>query len=171
MSRRPKVVIKPALMRLHRGDIMSPETRSRVMSRIRSKNTRPEMIVRRLLHGIGYRFRLHGRDLPGRPDIVFRSRRAVVFVHGCFWHRHDCGLGYMPRTRQQFWQDKFDGNVRRDQKVRNELKAAGWRVIVVWECQIDKLSALSARLVKSLGPPGCAPDSCGKTLTGQAGKR
>jgi DNA mismatch endonuclease (patch repair protein) len=151
---------------------MSPEKRSALMARIRGRNTKPEMIVRRLLHGMGYRFRLHGRDLPGRPDIVFRSRRTVVFVHGCFWHRHDCGLAYMPKTRQQFWQDKFNGNVRRDQRVKNELTAAGWRVIFVWECEIDQLSTLSARLVKSLGTPGRVgePDSRGDRVTGQEGR-
>lgn len=137
-----------------RGDIMSPEKRSALMGRIRGRDTGPEMIVRRLLHSMGYRFRLHGRDLPGRPDIVFRSRRAVIFVHGCFWHRHDCGLGYMPKTRQQFWQTKFDGNVRRDRKAMNELEAAGWRVIIVWECQIGKPSILAARLTNALGQPG-----------------
>jgi DNA mismatch endonuclease, patch repair protein len=152
---------------------MSPEKRSALMARIRGRDTKPEMIVRCLLHRMGYRFRLHGRDLPGRPDIVFRSRRTVVFVHGCFWHRHDCGIAYMPKTRQQFWQDKFEGNVKRDQKVTNELKAAGWRVIVVWECQVDNLSALSTRLVKSLGRPGPVrePDSHGEAITGQQGSR
>jgi DNA mismatch endonuclease (patch repair protein) len=136
-----------------RWDIMSPEKRSALMGRIRGKDTKPEMIVRRLLHSLGYRFRVHSRDLPGRPDIVFRPRRVAIFVHGCFWHRHDCGLAYTPKTRQQFWRAKFDRNVKRDQEVRDELETAGWRVIVVWECQLKKPSALSARLVKSLGPP------------------
>src|SRR5262245_45810086 len=91
-----------------RWDIMSPEKRSTLMSRIRGKDTGPEMTVRRLLHRLGYRFRLHTRDLPGRPDIVFRSRRTVIFVHGCFWHRHDCRFAYVPKTRRQFWKTKFD---------------------------------------------------------------
>lgn len=138
-----------------RWDIMSPEKRSALMARIHGKDTGPEMIVRRLLHSLGYRFRVHSRDLPGRPDIVFRSRRVAIFVHGCFWHRHDCGLAYMPKTRQQFWREKFDRNVKRDQEVEQKLKAAGWHVIIVWECELEQLSALSARLVKSLEPPRC----------------
>jgi DNA mismatch endonuclease (patch repair protein) len=137
---------------MRRWDIMSPEKRSALMARIRGRDTGPEMVVRRLLHGMGYRFRVHERDLPGRPDIVFRSRRAVIFVHGCFWHRHDCGLGYMPKTRHQFWQAKFERNVKRDQEVKGKLEATGWRVTVVWECELDRLPALSTRLIKSLGP-------------------
>ena len=142
-----------------RWDIMSSEKRSALMARIHGKDTGPEMIVRRLLHSLGYRFRLHSRDLPGRPDIVFRSRRVAVFVHGCFWHRHDCGLAYMPKTRLQFWREKFDRNVKRDQEVKKKLKAAGWRVTIVWECELEQLSALSARLIKSLGPPRCQANS------------
>ena len=146
---------------LPRWDIMSPEKRSALMARIHGKDTGPEMIVRRLLHGLGYRFRVHSRELPGRPDIVFRSRQVVIFVHGCFWHRHDCGLAYMPKTRQQFWREKFDRNARRDQEVKSKLEAAGWRVIVVWECKLEQLSALSGRLIKFLGPPSRqkSPDS------------
>ena len=137
-----------------RWDIMSPAKRSSLMARIRCKDTGPEISVRRLLHAMGYRFRLHARDLPGRPDIVFRSRRTVIFVHGCFWHRHHCGLAYTPKTRREFWQRKFDGNVMRDARARDELEAAGWRVIVVWECQLDNLSAVAVRLAKSLAPVG-----------------
>ncbi|HZT26468.1 MAG TPA: very short patch repair endonuclease [Pseudolabrys sp.] len=137
-------------------DIMSPAKRSALMSRIRGRDTGPERVVRKLLHAMGYRFRLHARDLPGRPDIVLRSRRVAVFVHGCFWHRHDCGLAYTPKTRREFWQRKFDDNVRRDRRTRGELEAAGWRVIIVWECQLDDPAALADRLAKRLGPPGCA---------------
>ena len=155
-----------------RWDIMSPEKRSALMARIRGRDTGPEMTVRRLLHGLGYRFRLHSCDLPGRPDVVFRSRRVAIFVHGCFWHRHDCGLAYMPKTRQQFWREKFDRNVRRDQEVRDELEAAGWRVIVVWECQLEQLSALSARLIRSLETPRRAeqPDHSGR-VSGRPARR
>jgi DNA mismatch endonuclease (patch repair protein) len=138
----------------HRWDIMSPAKRSALMARIRGRNTGPETAVRRLLHAMGYRFRLHARDLPGRPDIVFRSRRILLFVHGCFWHRHDCGLAYTPKTRRDFWQRKFDGNVRRDRWTRDELETAGWRVIIVWECQLDDPTALADRLAKELGPVG-----------------
>lgn len=135
---------------------MSPAKRSALMSRIRGQDTGPETAVRRLLYTMGYRFRLHARDLPGRPDIVFRSRHVAIFVHGCFWHRHDCGLAYNPKTRREFWQRKFDGNVRRDRRAKEELEAAGWRVIIVWECQLDDLPALAGRLAKHLGPPGRA---------------
>jgi DNA mismatch endonuclease (patch repair protein) len=133
-----------------RWDIMSPAKRSALMGRIRGHNTGPEIAVRRLLHGMGYRFRLHARDLPGRPDIVFRSRRVALFVHGCFWHRHNCGRAYKPKTRGVFWKRKFEGNVSRDRRTRKELEAAGWRVIVVWECELDDSTALADRLTKDL---------------------
>jgi DNA mismatch endonuclease (patch repair protein) len=134
-------------------DIMTPEKRSVLMGRIRGRDTEPEKAVRHLLHGFGYRFRTHAADLPGHPDIVFRSRRIAIFVHGCFWHRHDCGLGYMPKTRREFWQGKFDRNVERDSEVRRQLQAMGWRVVVVWECQLGRPSRLATRLVRLLGPP------------------
>ncbi len=141
-----------------RWDTMSRAKRSALMSRIHGRDTGPEISVRRLLHAMGYRFRLHARDLPGRPDIIFRSRRVALFVHGCFWHRHDCGLAYTPKTRREFWQRKFDGNVRRDQRTRAELEAAGWRVIIVWECELDDPSTLAKRLAKKLGPAGHVGD-------------
>src|SRR5262245_45714680 len=117
---------------------MSSAKRSALMARIRGRDTGPELIVRRLLHGMGYRFRLHARDVPGRSELVLRSRCAVIFVHGCFWHRHDCGLAYTPRTRRAFWQQKFNENVDRDRRAKHRLSAAGWRVVIVWECQLDK---------------------------------
>lgn len=134
-------------------DIMTPEERSVLMGRIRGRDTEPEKMVRRLLHGLGYRFQTHAADLPGRPDIVFRSRRTAILVHGCFWHRHNCGLAYMPKTRREFWQRKFDRNIKRDREVRKQLHAKGWRVIVVWECQLGRVSHLASRLVRLLGPP------------------
>ena len=137
-----------------RFDIMSRAKRSALMGRIRGRDTGPEMTVRRLLHAMGYRFRLHARDLRGKPDIVFRSRRVAIFVHGCFWHRHDCGLAYVPKTRPEFWQRKFDGNVARDRRTKHELEVAGWRVVVVWECQLGDLASLAGSLAKELGPPG-----------------
>ena len=106
------------------------------MSRIRGKDTKPEMIVRRLTHAMGYRYRLHAREFPGRPDLVFRPRRKAIFVHGCFWHRHEgCQFAYTPRSRQQFWNDKFESNVRRDQQALIDLASLGWQVLVIWECQ------------------------------------
>lgn len=133
---------------------MSQEKRSALMGRIRGRNTGPEMTVRRLLHALGYRYRLHARELLGKPDIVFRSRKVAVFVHGCFWHRHDCGLAYVPKTRPEFWQRKFEGNVTRDERTRRELEAAGWRVVLVWECQLSDLAALGRSLAREIGPPG-----------------
>lgn len=107
-----------------------------MMAGIRSRDTRPEMVIRRGLHALGYRYRLHDRRLPGRPDLVFPSRRAVIFIHGCFWHGHDCSLFRWPGARSQFWRDKIGGNIARDARVRAELRAAGWRVINIWECAL-----------------------------------
>jgi len=127
-------------------DIVSPKVRSAMMSRIRGKNTTPELLVRSLLYRCGYRFRIHVKSLPGRPDIVLHSRRAVIFVHGCFWHRHSCGLAYQPKTRARFWAEKFAGNVERDRRYRRRLTNLGWRVLVVWECEIDDELKLGRRL-------------------------
>jgi DNA mismatch endonuclease (patch repair protein) len=117
------------------------------MAAIRGKDTGPEMTVRRLLTAMGYRYRLHSRALPGRPDLVFSSRRAVVFVHGCFWHRHACLHGrVMPRTRRAFWRAKLEGNAVRDKRTRSQLRREGWRVLVVWECQLRDVDKLAAYL-------------------------
>lgn len=122
------------------------------MSRIRGRDTSPERLVRSALHRIGYRFRLHRRNLPGRPDIVLPRHRTVVFVHGCFWHRHPrCRFAYMPKTRVPFWSAKFDENVHRDRRVRRRLRKLGWRVIVIWECQMTDREALANRLAKAIG--------------------
>lgn len=121
------------------ADIVDPATRSRMMSGIRGKNTKPEMIVRRLLHGMGYRYRLHARELPGKPDIVFRQRRLAIFVHGCFWHRHPdpaCKLARMPKSRVDFWEPKLEGNRARDEANVATLEGMGWKVLLVWECQL-----------------------------------
>lgn len=117
-------------------DVLTPEQRRLNMSRVRSRNTRPEMLVRRGLHALGYRFRLHRRDLPGRPDLVLPSHRVALFVHGCFWHGHDCELFRLPATRSEFWARKISGNKARDQKALLELAARGWRTMIVWECAI-----------------------------------
>lgn len=129
------------------ADRISIEHRSWNMSRIRSKDTIPEKIVRSLLHRIGVRFRLHRADLPGKPDIVLPRYHLVVLVHGCFWHRHSrCRFAYMPKSRPEFWSGKFASNVRRDRKVRRQLIRAGWNVAVVWECETQDVESLIVRL-------------------------
>lgn len=117
-------------------DVVDPITRSRMMSGIRSKNTYPELKIRKALHAEGFRYRLHSSDVPGKPDMVFPRFRAAVFVHGCFWHGHDCPLFKMPGTRQEFWSAKIARNRARDQVVQQQLKEAGWRSMTVWECAI-----------------------------------
>ena len=132
-------------------DRISSERRSWNMSRIGSKDTLPELAVRSLLHSMGYRFRLHKRDLPGRPDIVLPKFHAVIFVHGCFWHRHKgCRFSCSPKTRKDFWKEKFHQNVQRDQKNVKELHSLHWRVFTVWECQTTDKNALGIRLQKFL---------------------
>ncbi|MGY5808435.1 very short patch repair endonuclease [Rhizobium sp. LEGMi198b] len=131
------------------GDRVSPEVRSKIMSRIRGKDTSPEMKVRRCAHALGFRFRLHVAGLPGRPDLVFPSRRKIIFVHGCFWHRHtDCKLATTPRSNVDFWQGKFQRNLARDIVILEKLHALGWKVLVIWECQISNDTAL-AEIIKS----------------------
>jgi DNA mismatch endonuclease (patch repair protein) len=137
----------------HSTDIMSSEDRSALMGRIRGANTGPELAVRRLLHRLGYRYRLHAKGLPGRPDIVFPARRTVIFVHGCFWHRHDCGHGCVPKSRREFWQKKFARNVERDRENQKKLATSGWNVLVLWECEVEADPDLASRLVQFLGPP------------------
>ena len=125
--------------------------RSWLMSRVRGKNTSPELRVRSAIHRRGFRFRLHSGQLPGTPDIVFPSRRIAIFVHGCFWHRHrDCSKASTPRTRRGFWREKFDQNVKRDRNVQRALRKLGWKVITVWECQTRNEDRLMARLTKVL---------------------
>jgi DNA mismatch endonuclease (patch repair protein) len=120
-------------------DTLTPGQRSWNMSRIRSTNTRPEMRVRSLLHRMGYRFSLHGRSLPGRPDVVLPKYKTVVFVHGCFWHRHkNCPEASNPKTKKAFWQNKFASNTARDRTNQQALRRLGWRVLIVWECQVLK---------------------------------
>ena len=124
-------------------DVFSAEKRSEVMSLIRSTNTKPERVVRSLLHRMGYRFRLHRKDLPGRPDVVLSKYHTVVFVHGCFWHAHDCHLFRIPSSNQEYWQKKLIGNRDRDQIQQEQLKQAGWRVLIVFECELRGQSALA----------------------------
>jgi len=130
-------------------DTLSKAQRSERMSRIKGANTKPEMAVRRLLHGMGYRYRLHQSNLPGKPDIVFRPRQKVIFVHGCFWHRHPdpkCPLARLPKSRLEFWQSKLDGNRKRDLKNQAELTHMGWQCLIIWECQIKEFEDLKVRL-------------------------
>lgn len=120
-------------------DIVDKATRSRMMSGIRGKNTKPEMVVRRALFAAGLRYRLHRKDLPGTPDIVLPGRRVVIFVNGCFWHQHaGCRLAKLPRTNRQFWKRKLNKNVQRDHEAAEQLLAQGWRVLTVWECAIKE---------------------------------
>jgi DNA mismatch endonuclease (patch repair protein) len=123
-------------------DVLTPEQRRLNMSRVRGRDTKPEMQLRRALHGRGLRFRLHRHDMPGRPDIVFPRHKAVVFVHGCFWHGHGCTLFKVPQTRRAFWLEKISRNRRRDDLSIRKLQAAGWRVLVVWECSLRGPSRL-----------------------------
>jgi DNA mismatch endonuclease, patch repair protein len=117
------------------------------MSRIRGKDTNPEMVVRRLLHSLGYRYRLHVRDLPGRPDIVLPKHRVVIFVHGCFWHMHKCRFGrVVPKTNAEFWQTKRSGNTERDRRNARQLRKVGWTVLTVWECETRNQEKLKSKL-------------------------
>ncbi|PNU21722.1 very short patch repair endonuclease [Geothermobacter hydrogeniphilus] len=129
-------------------DHISKEKRSWNMGRIRSSNTGPEKIVRSLLHGMGLRFRLHRKNLPGTPDIVLPGRRTVIFVHGCYWHRHaGCKYASTPKTNKAFWETKFMQNIRRDAETRAKLQDQGWTVLVVWECETKKPECLRDRLM------------------------
>lgn len=133
-------------------DHLSPAARSANMAKIKGKNTRPELVVRQTLHAMGYRFRLHRRDLPGSPDIVLPRYRTVVFVHGCYWHRHvGCARSTMPQTRQDFWQTKFARTVERDRAQAERLVAAGWNVAVIWECETRNRETLQSRLLEVFG--------------------
>lgn len=132
------------------ADTLTPEERSRMMGKIKGKNTKPEMVVRSLCHAMGLRFRLHRKDLPGSPDMVFPKYRLCLFVHGCFWHRHPgCKYAYTPKTRLDFWLPKLQRNVERDREKEEALRALGWRVEVVWECETKDLARLQDILLKT----------------------
>ncbi len=132
-------------------DSVSPEKRSEIMARIRSKDSRPEMVVRRLVFALGYRYRLHAKNLPGCPDLVFRPRRKVIFIHGCFWHLHaNCPIARMPKSRLDFWTPKLEGNRERDDKNERALKREGWKVLIIWECQIKDAAKLENRIRRFL---------------------
>ena len=128
-------------------DHVDPKKRSLIMAAVHSKDTRPEMAVRRIVHRLGYRYRLHLRSLPGCPDLVFPGRRKALFVHGCFWHRHPrCRYASSPKTRGKFWQSKFSSNIARDRRARRELKRMDWAVMTVWQCELKKPDELTERL-------------------------
>lgn len=132
-------------------DRISEARRSWNMSRIRGKDTKPEIAVRSMLHKLGYRFRLHRNDLPGRPDIVLPSRKTVIMVHGCYWHRHPgCRYAYSPKSRVDFWENKFAENIARDHRNMDELQSIGWRALVVWECELREPDELKKRLKDEL---------------------
>jgi len=135
-------------------DIISEERRSWNMSRIRGKDTKPEIIVRSMLHRMGYRFRLHRKDLPGKPDIVLPKYNKVIFVHGCFWHRHKgCKYAYIPKSRVKFWGNKFAETVKRDKQHLKQLKENGWEVFIVWECETkdtDKLKKIINKISQEI---------------------
>lgn len=134
-------------------DVFSEEKRSWIMGKVKGENTSVEMKVRRLIHRLGYRYRLHRRDLPGKPDIVFSRRKKAIFVHGCFWHGHDCARGRrIPKTNREYWLMKISGNVRRDAAHREAFRLLNWEALVVWECEIKDLERLSQKIILFLGP-------------------
>lgn len=132
-------------------DVVSASVRSRIMSSVKQRHTKPEMVVRSLLHRLGYRFRLHVKDLPGSPDIILPKFRTAIFVHGCFWHQHkNCGKSRRPSSNQEYWNTKLDGNVSRDKRKEEELSKLGWRVEIVWQCETGDKETLSKKLDKLL---------------------
>ncbi|HYO68757.1 MAG TPA: DNA mismatch endonuclease Vsr [Archangium sp.] len=132
-------------------DTISQERRSKNMSRIRSKDTSPELAVRRLVHAAGFRYRLHRKDLPGKPDLVFASRRKVIFIHGCFWHQHkECAVAHRPRSNLAYWLPKLQRNQERDQRAERELLQAGWSVLTLWECEIEEPISMGRKILKFL---------------------
>lgn len=131
-------------------DNLTPAERSKQMSLVRSTDTKPELVVRRLVFGLGYRYRLHRASLPGRPDLVFFSKRKVIFVHGCFWHGHKCRLGRIPKSHLRYWKNKIAVNRERDERNLRRLRGMGWRCLVVWECELREREGLGSRVRKFL---------------------
>lgn len=131
-------------------DVVDVATRSRMMAGIQGKNTKPEILIRKALHARGFRFRLHVKDLPGKPDLVLPKYRALIFIHGCFWHGHACKYFKVPQTRPEFWLEKIGGNQRRDSQQEETLKAMGWRVLVIWECAVRSMKKEKSSLLIDL---------------------
>lgn len=133
-------------------DVVSPARRSAMMARIQGRNTKPEMVVRKVAHALGYRFRLHRRDLPGSPDLVFPGKRKIIFVHGCFWHSHEgCKFAYKPKSNIEFWERKLQKNAERDNRVRGELEQMGWDVLTIWECETVDNDVVVEKLLGHFG--------------------
>jgi len=135
-------------------DTLTPTERSHRMSLVRGKDTGPEILVRRIVHSLGYRYRMHVHELPGCPDLVFPGRQCIILIHGCFWHQHKCKMGNrMPKSRINFWRTKLEANKRRDAKQRRSLRSLGWRILTIWECQLSprKVEKLGERLIEFLG--------------------
>lgn len=130
------------------ADTRTPGQRRRIMQAVKTENTGPEWEVRRLLHRLGYRYRLHPKSLPGRPDIVFPSRKIAIFVHGCFWHGHGCSKGKLPKSRLEYWGPKLKANQQRDASKAAELRALGWRTLTIWQCELKDAKKLTPKLVK-----------------------
>jgi len=120
------------------------------MKRIKGKNTAPEMIVRKLLHSLGYRYRLYVKNLPGKPDLVFPGRKKIIFVNGCFWHGHGCVKGQLPKSRLEFWGEKISSNISRDQKNQADLKESGWEILIVWQCELKNINSVMHKMVTFL---------------------
>jgi len=135
------------------ADVFSPEKRSSIMRQVHGSNTAPELLIRSTLHRLGYRFRLHRKDLPGTPDIVLPGRKSVVFVHGCFWHGHKCPRGTLPSSNREFWQQKITKNQERDRRVQKQLRSEGWKVLTVWQCQTKDQTTLVKRLSRFFEQP------------------
>lgn len=151
--KREKARARKRRKRIKLMDILSVSERSKRMSLIRSKDTKPEIFVRGMVHRMGYRYALQARDLPGHPDMAFRARRKVIFVHGCFWHLHeDCRNNRPPKSRREYWKPKLKRNAERDVEARRKLRKLGWRSLVVWECELAKPAKLSEKLTRFLGP-------------------
>ncbi|WP_231502516.1 very short patch repair endonuclease [Herbaspirillum sp. RV1423] len=131
-------------------DVFSKAQRSAIMARIKAKNTKPEMVVRRIVHGLGYRYRLHRPDLPGKPDLTFPRFQKVIFVHGCFWHHHLCQRGRLPSSNISYWAQKIQSNVLRDRRYLCELRMQGWKPLVIWECQLKERDKLVRRIKRFL---------------------
>ncbi|HEY5105651.1 MAG TPA: very short patch repair endonuclease [Caulobacteraceae bacterium] len=134
-------------------DTRTPEQRRRIMSSVRTKHTGPEMVVRQLLHRLGFRFRIHRRSLAGSPDIVLPKHRAAIFVHGCFWHGHGCSKGRLPKSRLDYWSAKVEANKRRDANSREALELSGWKVLTIWQCETRDLSTIERRISARLTMP------------------
>jgi len=132
-------------------DTRSPEQRRRIMQSVKTRDTGPEVSIRRALHRLGYRYRLHVKDLPGSPDLVFPARRKVIFVHGCFWHGHECPKGNLPKSRLEYWGPKIAKNKERDSRNAKQLEELGWKSTVVWQCDLKDEKAVQKRLVRYLG--------------------